>query len=99
MDHRSQLLEASDLYVSTSSAGGGLQMMVAGVVKAMSAESAERAAAQSSGTENVREIHEELARQYEALVENAGLRPTLRIVLPDARQPTQASSRLEGQQA
>jgi uncharacterized protein (TIGR01319 family) len=43
-DQRSQPLEASDLYVSTSSAGGGLQMMVAGVVKAMSAESAERAA-------------------------------------------------------
>ena len=41
---RSNDLEASDLYVSTSSAGGGLQMMVAGVVKAMSAESAERAA-------------------------------------------------------
>lgn len=37
-------LDASDLYVSTSSAGGGLQMMVAGVVKSMSAESAERAA-------------------------------------------------------
>jgi len=37
-------LEASDMYVSTSSAGGGLQMMVAGVVKSMSAESAERAA-------------------------------------------------------
>jgi uncharacterized protein (TIGR01319 family) len=33
-----------DLYVSTSSAGGGLQMMVAGVVKSMTAESAERAA-------------------------------------------------------
>jgi len=33
-----------DIYVSTSSAGGGLQMMVAGVVKSMSAESAERAA-------------------------------------------------------
>ncbi len=33
-----------DLYVSTSSAGGGLQMMVAGVVKNMTAESAERAA-------------------------------------------------------
>ncbi len=33
-----------DLYLSTSSAGGGLQMMVAGVVKAMSAESANRAA-------------------------------------------------------
>ena len=33
-----------DLYISTSSAGGGLQMMVAGVVKSMSGESAERAA-------------------------------------------------------
>lgn len=33
-----------DLYLSTSSAGGGLQMMVAGVVKTMSAESAQRAA-------------------------------------------------------
>ena len=36
--------EGVDIYVSTSSAGGGLQMMVAGVVKSMSAESAERAA-------------------------------------------------------
>ena len=35
--------EGVDIYVSTSSAGGGLQMMVAGVVKSMSAESAERA--------------------------------------------------------
>ncbi len=33
-----------DLYLSTSSAGGGLQMTVAGVVKSMSAESAQRAA-------------------------------------------------------
>ncbi|MCK4721426.1 glutamate mutase L, partial [bacterium] len=33
-----------DIYISTSSAGGGLQMMVAGVVKQMTAESAERAA-------------------------------------------------------
>ncbi len=33
-----------DLYVSTSSAGGGLQMMVAGLVKAISASSAHRAA-------------------------------------------------------
>ncbi len=43
-DERHDPLEASEMYVSTSSAGGGLQMMVAGVVKAMSAESAERAA-------------------------------------------------------
>lgn len=33
-----------DVYISTSSAGGGLQMMVAGVVKSMTGESAERAA-------------------------------------------------------
>lgn len=41
---RTAKFEGADLYVSTSSAGGGLQMMVAGVVKSMSAESAERAA-------------------------------------------------------
>jgi len=34
----------ADIYISTSSAGGGLQMMVAGVVKTMTGESAERAA-------------------------------------------------------
>lgn len=33
-----------DIYISTSSAGGGLQMMVAGVVRNMTGESAERAA-------------------------------------------------------
>lgn len=33
-----------DIFISTSSAGGGLQMMVAGVVRSMTAESAERAA-------------------------------------------------------
>lgn len=36
--------EGVDLYLSTSSAGGGLQMAVAGVVRSMTAESAERAA-------------------------------------------------------
>jgi uncharacterized protein (TIGR01319 family) len=49
LDGRSIVRPASggrgvDLYISTSSAGGGLQMMVAGVVRAMTAESAERAA-------------------------------------------------------
>jgi len=34
----------TDIYISTSSAGGGLQMMVTGVVRSMTAESAERAA-------------------------------------------------------
>jgi uncharacterized protein (TIGR01319 family) len=36
--------EGCDAYISTSSAGGGLQMMVAGVVREMTAESAKRAA-------------------------------------------------------
>jgi uncharacterized protein (TIGR01319 family) len=36
--------EGVDIYISTSSAGGGLQMMVAGVVRSMTAESAARAA-------------------------------------------------------
>ncbi len=34
----------ADLFLSTSSAGGGLQMLVAGVVRSMTAESAEKAA-------------------------------------------------------
>ena len=33
-----------DIYISTSSAGGGLQMMVAGVVQAMTSERAQRCA-------------------------------------------------------
>ena len=36
--------EGCDIYISTSSAGGGLQMMVAGVVREMTGESAKRAA-------------------------------------------------------
>jgi len=40
----SQGSAGTDLYVTTSSAGGGLQMMVTGVIKSMTAESAERAA-------------------------------------------------------
>ncbi|MBI4640394.1 MAG: glutamate mutase L [Candidatus Tectomicrobia bacterium] len=36
--------EGVDLYLSTSSAGGGLQMVVTGIVKTMTAESAARAA-------------------------------------------------------
>ena len=41
---RRRATEGVDIYISTSRAGGGLQMMVAGVVKTMTAESAERAA-------------------------------------------------------
>ena len=37
-------LDGVDIYISTSSAGGGLQMIVTGVVQSMSAESAQRCA-------------------------------------------------------
>jgi hypothetical protein len=40
----------------------------------------ERALARTSNRANVAAIHEELARQYEALVKQAELRPNLRIV-------------------
>ncbi len=36
--------QGADLYVTTSSAGGGLQMTVSGVIRSMTSESAERAA-------------------------------------------------------
>src|ERR1041385_7887852 len=47
--------EGVNLYLSTSSAGGGLQMSAAGVVKAMSAESAQRAALGEIGRASCRE--------------------------------------------
>ena len=58
-----------DLYLSTSSAGGGLQMTVAGVVREMSAESAERAALSAGAivmdaisADDGREDHERIQR-------------------------------------
>lgn len=40
----------------------------------------ERALAKAANRQNVAEIHEELARQYEALVEHDALRPTVRSI-------------------
>jgi len=58
-----------DLYLSTSSAGGGLQMLVAGVVKSMTAESAARAALGAGAivmdtiaSNDQRPTHEQIAR-------------------------------------
>jgi uncharacterized protein (TIGR01319 family) len=63
------LLEGVDLYLSTSSAGGGLQMVVTGVVGSISAESAERAALGAGAivmerlsTDSNREDYETIAR-------------------------------------
>lgn len=58
-----------DLYLSTSSAGGGLQMLVAGVVRNITTESAERAALgagaivmESISADDGREDHEKIER-------------------------------------
>ena len=58
-----------DIYISTSSAGGGLQMLVAGAVKTMTAESAQRAALGAGAivmdviaTNDRRLPHEKIAR-------------------------------------
>jgi hypothetical protein len=45
----------------------------------------ERRLAGEAANADVAVIHEELATQYEALVERAELRPTLHIVVPPAR--------------
>ena len=47
----------------------------------------ERAMALASERQDVREIHEELARQYEALVNQVELRTTLRIAVPVGAKP------------
>jgi uncharacterized protein (TIGR01319 family) len=59
----------ADVYVSTSSAGGGLQMLVTGVVKNMTAESAQRAALGAGAividvlaVDDGREDHEQIER-------------------------------------
>ena len=58
-----------DIYVTTSSAGGGLQMMVNGVVKEMTGESAERAALGAGAivmdvmaVDDGRQVHEKIER-------------------------------------
>ncbi len=61
--------EGIDLYLSTSSAGGGLQMVVAGVVSTMTTQSAERAALgagaivmEAISADDGREDHERIDR-------------------------------------
>ncbi len=61
--------EGVDVYISTSSAGGGLQLVVGGVVRSMSAESAQRAALGAGAivmdafaTNDKRRPHEQIER-------------------------------------
>lgn len=47
----------------------------------------ERAKALAAEREDVREIHEELARQYDALIDQTELRPPRRMVVPAGVEP------------
>ena len=49
---------------------------------------AERELAQDAHRADVAAIHEELARQYEALVNRAELRPTLRVAFGSMSEPS-----------
>lgn len=55
--------------------------------------SAERELARDAGRADVAAIHEELARQYEALVNRADLRPTLRVAFGKITQPPNSNTK------
>ncbi|HEY3376917.1 MAG TPA: glutamate mutase L [Armatimonadota bacterium] len=66
-----------DLYLSTSSAGGGLQMLVAGVVKGMTAESAQRAALGAGAIVIDVLAVDDGRREYQKVERIRGIRPDM----------------------
>jgi len=66
-----------DLYCTTSSAGGGLQMMVAGFMKAMSAESANRAALGAGAVVMDLIARDDGRREFEKIKRIRNLRPDM----------------------
>ena len=75
-----------DIYVSTSSAGGGLQMMVAGVVREMTAESAKRAALGAGAIVMDTLATNDKRRVFERIERIRNLRPDM-ILLSGGNQP------------
>ncbi|MCC6953175.1 MAG: glutamate mutase L [Deltaproteobacteria bacterium] len=69
-----------DLYLSTSSAGGGLQMIVLGVVGAMSTESAERAALGAGAIVMDAIACDDGREQYEHVQRIRHLRPDISLI-------------------
>jgi len=66
-----------DIYCTTSSAGGGLQMMVAGVLKSMTADSANRAALGAGGiVMDIISVDDE-RRNYQKIQRIRALRPDM----------------------
>src|SRR2546423_2746618 len=72
--------EGADLYLSTASAGGGLQMTVAGVVKSMSAESANRAALGAGAIVMDTIAVDDGRKEYEKVERIRALRPDMLLV-------------------
>ncbi|MBX3373437.1 MAG: glutamate mutase L [Phycisphaeraceae bacterium] len=72
--------EGCDLYISTSSAGGGLQMMVAGVVREMTAASAKRAALGAGAIVMDTIASNDRRRPYEQIQRIRELRPDMILV-------------------
>ncbi len=66
-----------DIYLSTSSAGGGLQMVVAGVVRRMTAESAERAALGAGAIVMDVMAIDDMRKEYERITRMRHLRPDI----------------------
>lgn len=69
--------DGCDLYISTSSAGGGLQMLVAGVVREMTAASAERAALGAGAIVMETLASNDKRRPYEQIQRIRELRPDM----------------------
>ena len=66
-----------DLYCSTSSAGGGLQMMVSGLIKSITAESANRAALGAGAIVMDVLAYDDGRKQYEQIQRIRSLRPDM----------------------
>ena len=69
--------DGCDIYISTSSAGGGLQMLVAGVVRQMTAASAERAALGAGAIVMETLASNDKRRPYEQIQRIRELRPDM----------------------
>lgn len=69
--------DGCDIYISTSSAGGGLQMLVAGVVREMTAASAERAALGAGAIVMETLASNDKRRPYEQIQRIRELRPDM----------------------
>lgn len=70
-------LPGVDLYLSTSSAGGGLQMLVSGIVKSISSESSQKAALGAGAIVLSKFCEDDLLEDYEKIEKIKKLKPDI----------------------